>query len=164
MGAAPGVDGERVRNMSILVRPHPQNLQPWHKYDFAEFDHVSAWPAGGDNPVDAGSKNDFYDSLFHSEMAVGVNTSAQIEAGIVGRPVFTIQTEEHVGTQDGTLHFKYLLEAGGGLEFIITDAIGLGVDARYLTFTQLYNSDNFDETLVSSDQIIRGAVSVTYRR
>ena len=115
MGAAPGVDGERVRNMSILVRPHPQNLQPWHKYDFAEFDHVSVWPAGGDNPVDAGSKNDFYDSLFHSEMAVGVNTSAQIEAGIVGRPVFTIQTEEHVGTQDGTLHFKYLLEAGGGL-------------------------------------------------
>ena len=56
------------------------------------------------------------------------------------------------------------IEAGGGLEFIITDAIGLGVDARYLTFTQLYNSDNFDETLVSSDQIIRGAVSVTYRR
>ena len=115
LGAAPGRDGERVRNLSILVRPHPQNLQPWHKYDFSEFDHVSVWPAGGDNPVDAGSKNDFYDSLFHSEMAVGVNTSAQIEAGIVGRPVFTIQTEEHVGTQEGTLHFKYLVEAGGGL-------------------------------------------------
>jgi hypothetical protein len=108
-------DDERVRNVSILVRPHPQNLQPWHKYDFAEFDHVSVWPAGGDNPVDVASKNDFYDSLFHSAMAVGVNTSAQIEAGIVGRPVFTIQTEEHVGTQEGTLHFKYLLEAGGGL-------------------------------------------------
>ena len=115
LGAARGVDGERVRNTSILVRPHPQNLQPWHKYDFAEFDHVSVWPAGGDNPIDARSKNDFYDSLFHSEMAVGVNTSAQIEAGIAGRPVFTIQTEEHAGTQDGTLHFKYLLEAGGGL-------------------------------------------------
>ena len=115
LGAARGVDGERVRNTSILVRPHPQNLQPWHKYDFAEFDHVSVWPAGGDNPIDARSKNDFYDSLFHSEMAVGVNTSAQIEAGIVGRPVFTIQTEEHAGTQDGTLHFKHLLEAGGGL-------------------------------------------------
>jgi len=106
---------ERVRNACILVRPHPQNLQPWHKYDFAEFDHVSVWPAGGANPVDADSKNDFYDSLFHSTLAVGVNTSAQIEAGIVGRPVFTIQTEEHVGTQDGTLHFQYLLNAGGGL-------------------------------------------------
>jgi hypothetical protein len=106
---------ERVRTACILVRPHPQNLQPWHKYDFAEFDHVSVWPAGGANPVDADSKNDFYDSLFHSTLAVGVNTSAQIEAGIVGRPVFTIQTEEHVGTQDGTLHFQYLLNAGGGL-------------------------------------------------
>ena len=106
---------ERVRTACILVRPHPQNLQPWHKYDFAEFDHVSVWPAGGANPVDADSKNDFYDSLFHSTLAVGVNTSAQIEAGIVGRPVFTIQTEEHVGTQDGTLHFQHLLNAGGGL-------------------------------------------------
>ena len=115
LGEAPGKDAEGVRNASILVRPHPQNLQPWHKHDFAEFDHVSVWPAGGDNPVDAGSKNDFYDSLFHSVAAVGVNTSAQIEAGIVGRPVFTIQTDEHIGTQEGTLHFKHLLEAGGGL-------------------------------------------------
>jgi hypothetical protein len=115
VGELAEADDERVRGVSILVRPHPQNLQPWHKYDFAEYDHVSVWPAGGDNPVDAASKNDFYDSLFHSAMAVGVNTSAQIEAGIVGRPVFTIQTAEHAGTQEGTLHFKYLLEAGGGL-------------------------------------------------
>ena len=48
-------------------------------------------------------------------LAVGVNTSAQIEAGIVGRPVFTIETDEHADTQAGTLHFQYLLEAGGGL-------------------------------------------------
>ena len=48
-------------------------------------------------------------------LAVGVNTSAQIEAGIVGRPVFTIETDEHADSQAGTLHFQYLLEAGGGL-------------------------------------------------
>ena len=105
----------RVREASVLVRPHPQNRQSWHKFDVAELEHVSVWPAGGENPVDTSSKNDFYDSLFHSAMVVGVNTSAQIEAGIVGRQVFTIQTEHHAGTQEGTLHFHYLLEAGGGL-------------------------------------------------
>ena len=77
--------------------------------------HVAIWPAGGANPIDDDSRNDFYDSLHHSVLAVGVNTSAQIEAGIVGRPVFTIETDEHADTQTGTLHFQYLLEAGGGL-------------------------------------------------
>ena len=106
---------ENVRNASILVRPHPQNVQAWHKYDFARFGNVAIWPAGGSNPIDEDSRNDFYDSLHHSVLAVGVNTSAQIEAGIVGRPVFTIETDEHADTQAGTLHFQYLLEAGGGL-------------------------------------------------
>ena len=110
-----GATDTRVREVSVLVRPHPQNLQSWHKFDVAELENVSVWPTGGDNPVDTASKNDFYDSLFHSTMVVGINTSAQIEAGIVGRQVFTIQTEHHAGTQEGTLHFRYLLEAGGGL-------------------------------------------------
>ena len=105
----------RVRGASVLVRPHPENFQPWHRYDLTEFERVAVWPLGGANPVDSASKNDFYDSLYHSAMVVGVNTSAQIEAGIVGRQVFTMQSEEHVGTQEGTLHFHYLLEAGGGL-------------------------------------------------
>ena len=104
-----------VRDAAVVVRPHPENVQPWQKYDMAEFDDVVVWPHGGANPVDESSKNDFYDSLYHSAMVVGINTSAQIEAGIVGRPVFTVQTDEHVGTQEGTLHFHYLLEAGGGL-------------------------------------------------
>ena len=112
---ARGDAAECVRNAAILVRPHPQNLQPWHKFDFAKYDHVAVWPTNGANPVDDASKNDYYDSLYHSVLAVGVNTSAQIEAGIVGRPVFTIQTDEHADTQAGTLHFRYLLEAGGGL-------------------------------------------------
>ena len=98
-----------MRDAAVGVRPHPENVQPWQKYDMAEFDDVVVWPHGGANPVDESSKNDFYDSLYHSAMVVGINTSAQIEAGIVGRPVFTVQTDEHVGTQEGTLHFHYLL-------------------------------------------------------
>jgi len=114
----------RVRSAAVVVRPHPENQQPWQKYDLAEFDDVVVWPLNGANPVDQASKNDYYDSLYHSAMVVGINTSAQIEAGVVGRPVFTIQTDEHSGTQEGTLHFHYLLKAGGGL---------------------LHNARNFDE-------------------
>ena len=65
--------------------------------------------------MDAGSKNDFFDSLYHSAAAVGINTSAQIEAGIVGRPVFSIRAPEYAATQEGTLHFHYLVAEHGGL-------------------------------------------------
>ena len=73
------------------------------------------WPRGGANPVDQASKNDYFDSMYHSAAAVGINTSAQIESGIVGHPVFSVRVSEYAGTQEGTLHFHYLLNENGGL-------------------------------------------------
>jgi|SoiMethySBSTD1v2_1073268.scaffolds.fasta_scaffold00364_14 hypothetical protein len=105
----------RVREAGILIRPHPENTQPWQRFDFDNFPGVVLWPRGGANPVDASSKNDYFDSLYHSVAAVGVNTSAQIEAGVVGRPVYSVRVEKYQGTQEGTLHFHYLLKEGGGL-------------------------------------------------
>ena len=93
----------RVRQASILIRPHPENLQPWQRFDFSELHDVVLWPRGGANPVDQGSKNDYFDSMYHSVAAVGINTSAQIESGIVGRPVFSVRVPEYAGTQEGTL-------------------------------------------------------------
>ena len=104
-----------VRDAGLLIRPHPENLQPWQRFDFAEYRDVVLWPRGGANPVDAGSRNDYFDSMYHAAAAVGINTSAQIEAGIVGRPVFSIRAPEYAGTQEGTLHFHYLLSENGGL-------------------------------------------------
>jgi hypothetical protein len=46
---------------------------------------------------------------------VGLNTSAMIEAAIVGRPVLTVLDPDWERVQHGTLHFRYLLEVGGGL-------------------------------------------------
>lgn len=105
----------RVREAGLLIRPHPENLQPWQRFDFSEFRDVVLWPRGGANPVDIQSKNDYFDSMYHAAAAVGINTSAQIEAGIVGRPVFSIRAPEYAGTQEGTLHFHYLLNENGGL-------------------------------------------------
>ena len=55
----------------------------------------------------------------HSEAAVGINTSPMIEAGILEKPVFTILSPEFSATQEGTLHFHYLVD--GGLLNISTD-------------------------------------------
>jgi hypothetical protein len=44
-----------------------------------------------------------------------LNTSAFIEAGIVGREVLTILEPRYHDNQEGTAHFRYLLQLGGGL-------------------------------------------------
>jgi hypothetical protein len=105
----------RVRDAGILIRPHPENVQPWQRFDDQPLGNTVLWPRGGANPVDAASKNDYFDSMYHAVAAVGVNTSAQIEAGIVGHPVYSVRVPEYAGTQEGTLHFHYLLEENGGL-------------------------------------------------
>jgi hypothetical protein len=56
-----------------------------------------------------------FDSLYHSAAVVGLNTSAMIEAAIVGRGVYTIESSEFAGGQTGTLHFHYLLVENGGI-------------------------------------------------
>jgi hypothetical protein len=105
----------RVRQLGILIRPHPENVQPWQRFDESDLTDTVLWPRGGANPVDQASKNDYFDSMFHSAAAVGINTSAQIESGIVGHPVFSVRVPEYSGTQEGTLHFHYLLSENGGL-------------------------------------------------
>jgi hypothetical protein len=115
IAAIRGASDARLRTAGILVRPHPENLQPWRRFDEKALANVVVWPKGGASPVDFDSRNDFFDSMYHSAGAIGINTSAQIECGIVGRPVFSIRTPEYQRTQDGTLHFRHLTSEGGGL-------------------------------------------------
>jgi hypothetical protein len=102
----------RVRAAGLLVRPHPNNAQRWERIAAIRDAHVALWPREGANPVDAGSRNDYFDSLYHAVAAVGINTTAQIEAGIVGCPVYSVQA--YGATQHGTLHFRHLLQENGG--------------------------------------------------
>jgi hypothetical protein len=103
-----------IRDLGILVRPHPYNCHAWEQADLSEFDGVAVYPRRGYNPVDEATRADFFDSLYHSVAIVGINTSAMIEAAIVGRPVFSISASEFAGTQEGTLHFHHLLPENGG--------------------------------------------------
>jgi hypothetical protein len=103
-----------VRRINILVRPHPYNCHAWDPDPVADLGGVTIYPRQGYNPIDDENRADFYDSLHHSAAIVGINTSAMIEAAIVGRPVFSIQAAEFSGTQEGTIHFHYLLPENGG--------------------------------------------------
>ena len=66
-------------------------------------------------PVDARSKGDYFDSLYHASATVGLNTSAMIEAAIFGRPVHTVLLPEFRDSHEGTVHFRYLLEGPDAL-------------------------------------------------
>ena len=104
-----------LAGVGVLIRPHPKRPEEWRGVDLSGLRDVAVWPAEPRLPTDAQSKADYYDSIFHSAAVVGLNTTAMIEAGVVGRPVFTILTDEFREVQEGTLHFRYLLEVGGGL-------------------------------------------------
>src|SRR5712691_5794079 len=85
----------------------------WRDVDLGDLAGV-VFPREAHAPTDEESKADYYDSIFHSAAVVGINTSAMIEAAIVGRSVLTILDPEYERVQRGTLHFRYLLEVGGG--------------------------------------------------
>ena len=103
---------EDLRRIGILIRPHPKRSFEWDGIDLSGFENVSLWPRRGTAPSDTSSKADYFDTLFHSSAVVGINTSALIEGGIVGRAVHTFLLPEFQTCQEGTLHFRYLLDAG----------------------------------------------------
>ena len=102
----------RLREANILIRPHPERLAEWEDADLAGLGRVAI---AGANPIDGASRDEYFDSLFHSRAVVGLVTSAFLEAAVVGRPVFTVMKPEYRLFQMGTPHFRYLLTVEGGL-------------------------------------------------
>jgi hypothetical protein len=102
---------ERVRGAGIAVRPHPVG-KGWRDADLSRFENAVIWPRHSERPVSPGEHDTFYDSLAHSAAVVGINTTAMIEAAVVGKSVLTVLAPEF--GQESTLHFHYLLEENGG--------------------------------------------------
>ena len=106
-------DDVRLREANVIVRPHPQNVTAWRERVLDPTGRVVVWPRGGAAPTDDERKSDYYDSIHHASAVVGINTSAQVEAAIVGRPVFTIADERFRRTQEGTPHFAHIAGTSG---------------------------------------------------
>lgn len=105
---------ERLREVGVLVRPHPQNAAQWKGVDLSAAGNATVWPPLGAQPDAGEARAGFFDSLAHSAAVVGINTSVLIEAAIAGRSVLVPLTDRYAGTQGGTLHFRYLLHENGG--------------------------------------------------
>ena len=107
-------DDALLRDINVLVRPHPYNCHAWDPDPFVDVPGARFFPRTGYNPIDPDNRVDFFDSIYHSAAVVGINTSAMIEAAIINRPVFSMLAEEFSGTQEGTIHFHHLLPENGG--------------------------------------------------
>ena len=106
---------DAVASASVLIRPHPANARQWRTFVPSEWANVALWPPIGSDANAPEARLDYADSLYHSAAVVGINTSAQLEAGIIGRPVFTIRLPEFAHSQGGTLHFRHLVNEEFGV-------------------------------------------------
>ncbi len=99
--------GGLLAEAGYLIRPYPDTAQRWVTAGI-DGPQVSVWPRFGEGPHDETTRANYFDSLYHAAAVVGINTTAQIEAAIAGRPVHTVLADEFRATQEGTLHFRYL--------------------------------------------------------
>ena len=110
-----GEDG--TRNAQIVVRPHPMALDPWRTFLEERSARpaklgFSIFPADLTHPTNDEQRTLFYNSIFHADAIVGLNTSAMIEAAILSRPVLTFKGHAAETSQTGNLHFRHLTESG----------------------------------------------------
>lgn len=115
-----------LRGSNVVVRPHPDiALLEDDDPEFVRWPQVPLATGYVSRPFDDdraivlrtsnATQQTFYECLYHSAAVVGLNTSAELEAAVVGRPVFTvIADDEEVEGQASTLHFHYLLKESGG--------------------------------------------------
>ena len=107
-------DDPALRN--LLIRPHPALRSSWASVDYSDLGHVAV-----SLHASRGADQELFDSLHHAHAAVGLNTSAMLEAAIVGTPVHTLVLPGFDEGQLGTMHFHYLVEAYGGLATVARD-------------------------------------------
>jgi hypothetical protein len=103
-----------VAGAAVLIRPHPFNVEGWQSTDFSDLGPVAIFPNARFTPSADSARAHFFDSLYYASVVVGVNTSAMVEAAILGKSVLSLMTGDFAATQQGTLHFHYLLPENGG--------------------------------------------------
>ncbi len=122
LAAVRSADEPLVRRARVVVRPYP-GVGAW-----------SRWRPGptDDLAVERSPKTDtagLARLLAAADAVVALNTSAEIEAAIAGRPVVTFRGGPQAPGQEGSVHFEYLLERQGG--FVI-DSPSLDAHVRNL--------------------------------
>lgn len=103
-----------LADIGVIVRPHPLNTDAWRSDPLGTRPGVRVFPALGEDPKSRSARQSYFDSIHHSALVVGINTTALVESAIVGRGSYTVRTARYALTQEGTLHFHQLCERNGG--------------------------------------------------
>jgi hypothetical protein len=105
--------GTRAARAFVIIRPHPGNVGPW---DGAAFHDAVVHPAGAYSgiPLRDAEVELFRSTLLVSDVVVGVNTTAMIEAAILERPVLTVRDPAFDHSQHQTVHFAHLAGDSNG--------------------------------------------------
>lgn len=107
-----------LEDVPVVVRPHPDGTLhegPGGAGLLARERDVVVHPPGGAAVVDEASLSEYFDSIYHAAAVVGINTSAMIEAAVVGRGIHVLLAKRYRSTQQDSPHFDYLRTVGGGL-------------------------------------------------
>ncbi len=120
----------KLRNIYLLVRPHPYNAEAWKDF---HADHIHVWPGELVMPITDAARLEFFHALYFSEAVVGVNTSAMLESAILDKPCVTILSTHGQSQLKEIGHFHHLLEG----DF-------------------LYAADNFEEAIGQVQIILEG--------
>ena len=110
-----------LRHCNIVIRPHPRAATGWDAFDAGGWPHVAVALSKRMKSKTVNVDQALFDAIHHGAAVIGLNTSAQIEAGILGKPVYTILAPGLERGQQGTLHFHYLLRDGGGFVEVAKD-------------------------------------------
>jgi hypothetical protein len=103
-----------LRDVGVLVRPHPGNIADWAEIDLSAQGAAIAPRVRPGIPMGPDDEALYFDSIHHAAAVVGINTSAMIESFVQRRPVLTIRDPAFHQTQQDSQHFRYLLPAAGG--------------------------------------------------
>lgn len=98
-----------LRSASVLVRPHPFNRGA---HADVRSERVLLWPDDVRLPEFGSDQRDLVSALAHAVCAVGLNTSALIDAVALDTPTLTVELDHYVETQTGTEHFRHLVDSG----------------------------------------------------
>lgn len=97
----------RLRGMSIVIRPHPANVEVFRRL---ALDGVVIWPRGGALPQTADLHHEFRSMLAHATASIGINTTAMSDALLADCPCLTPLLREYDRTQRNANHFRVLAE------------------------------------------------------
>jgi hypothetical protein len=107
-----------LSDVPVVVRPHPKRRLDGDSNGarrLASTPGLVVHPPQGAAVVDEASLSEYFDSLYHADVVVGLNTSALVEAAVVGRGVHVLLAKPYRAIQEDCPHFNHLRTVGGGL-------------------------------------------------